>query len=103
MSAQRAPETTSIDDRTVLLTGSPATYANREALKEMGLRWDPANHRWHGTTTAERVRELRERLGLEVRVFGQIEAALKEPGALRSPSFPRDRVSRPHDGSRTRA
>jgi hypothetical protein len=59
--------------RTVVVPGSPATYANRAALREMGLRWDPAGHRWHGTTTAGRVRELRERLGLEVRCFGVLE------------------------------
>jgi hypothetical protein len=55
------------------LPGSPATYVNLAALREMGLRWDPAGHRWHGTTTADRVRGLREGLGLEVRVFGQLE------------------------------
>jgi len=102
MSAQRAPETTSIADRTVLLPGSPATFANREVLKGMGLRWDPANHRWHGTTTAERVRELRERRGLEVRVFGQLEATPKGPDVPSSPSPPRERMPLPHDSSRTR-
>jgi hypothetical protein len=123
MSALRASETPSPANpsladaiaslRTVQVPGTPATYANRAALKEMGLRWDPANHRWHGTTTAERVHELRERLGLEVRVFGQLETPPhpKGPAAPR-PAGPwpvvapivvatRNQPRRPHDGSRT--
>ena len=40
--------------RTVQLPGTPATYANREYLGDLGLRWDPQGHCWHGTTTAER-------------------------------------------------
>ena len=99
--------------RTVQLPGSPATYANRAVLRGLGLRWDPANHRWHGTTTAERVQELRERLGLEVRCFATLDAAPKRPTASRpAPTRPapalavsvapdRGRERRPHDGSRT--
>ncbi len=98
--------------RTVLLPGSPATYANRAALREMGLRWDPANHRWHGTTTPEQVRTLREQLGLEVRCFGSLDI----PVAPNGPTAPRPVAPRPspapvtpaltarprvHDGSRT--
>ena len=119
MSAPRASETpsTAIDSataaRTVLLPGSPATYANRAVLRGLGLRWDPANHRWHGTTTAERVRELRERFGLVVKCFGDLETPPKGPSAPRpAPTRPapaltvaavsdRGRDRRPHDGSRT--
>ncbi len=63
LSTANPPRDSEASVRTVLLPGSPATYANRAVLRGLGLRWDPANHRWHGTTTADRVRELRERLG----------------------------------------
>jgi hypothetical protein len=100
--------------RTVVVPAGPATYANRAALRAMGLRWDPVGHRWHGTTTTDGVRELRERLGLDVRDFGQLEASPKCPAAPKpAPSWPapkpgpiavptRDLARRPHDGSRTR-
>ena len=98
--------------RTILVPGTPATYANRAYLRDLGLRWDPAGHRWHGTTTTDRVKELRERLGLEVRVFGDLAAPPKGPAAPKpAPVGPapvpiavpaRDPVRRPHDGSRTR-
>jgi hypothetical protein len=67
---------------TVVVPASPATYANRAALRAIGLRWDPVGHHWHGTTTSDRVRELRERLGLEVQCFGTLEP-------FRGPSPPR--------------
>ena len=118
ISALRASETLSTATspataaRTVLLPGSPATYANRAVLRGLGLRWDPANHRWHGTTTAERVQELRERLGLEVRCFASLDGAPKGPSAPKpAPTGPapapivvpaRGPARRPHDGSRTR-
>ena len=100
--------------RTVILPGSPATYANRSVLRGLGLRWDPANHRWHGTTTAARVQDLRERFGLEVRCFGDLEAppkgpttpkpSIPRPAAVATPSAlpTRDLARRSHDGSRTR-
>ena len=59
--------------RTVLLPGSPATYANRAYLRDLGLRWDPKGHQWHGTTPQDVVRVLREQLGLEVRCFGTLD------------------------------
>jgi hypothetical protein len=100
MSAQSASETPStatqfIRDlvaslRTVQLPGSPATYANRATLREMGLRWDPAGYRWHGTTTAAAVKTLREQLHLEVRVFGVLDG-----GAPRGPAAPKPVPPRP--------
>ena len=70
-------------------------------------------HRWHATTTVQRVRELRERFGLEVRVFGDLEASPRgptspKPATPTRPAAPpiavptRDQAWRPHDRSRTR-
>jgi hypothetical protein len=123
ISAQSATETPSTANsprdlvaslRTVVVPASPATYANRAALRAIGLRWDPAGHRWHGTTTMERVRELRERLGLEVRCFGTLEPprgpnpprpppTALVPSLAQCPVRDRDPVRQLHDGSRTRA
>jgi len=99
-------------NRTVLLPGSPATYANRAHLRALGLRWDPERHQWHGTTTADHVRVLREQLGLEVRCFGMLQPP-RGPSpprpTLPSPEFApvvpsvRDPTPRPRDGSRTHA
>ena len=93
----------------MLLPGSPATYANREFLKGLGLRWDPEGHRWHGTANAENVRALREQLGLEVLSFGSFDTAAE--AAPKGPTTPKPAltrrgpdstmVDRPHDGSRT--
>lgn len=114
MSAQRATDNAnSFPERTVLLPGSPTTYANRAYLRGLGLRWDPVGHRWHGTTTADCVRELRERLGLEVRCFGTLEPPRgSEPPRppMSGPIHPtasattraRDPTSRFGDHSRTR-
>jgi hypothetical protein len=99
----------------VVVPGTPATYANRAALRTIGLRWDSAGNRWHGAKTAGRVRELRERLGPEVRCFGMLETSPKGPAAPK-PALPRpslvptaiavcgrDRGPRPRplDGART--
>ena len=100
--------------RTVLLPASPAPCANRAVLRDLGLRWDPAGHLWHDAATADRVRELRERLHLEARCFGVLEAdPPRGPGPPRPPAptatpvravaSARDPASRSHDGSRTRA
>ena len=98
-------------DRTVLLPGSPATYANRAYLRDLGLRWDPERHQWHGTTSVQRVRVLRE-LGLEVRCFGTLEPprgpspprpALPSLVAARTVPSVWDPAPRPRDGSRTHA
>jgi hypothetical protein len=117
MSAQRASETPSTADstrdlvaslRTVVVPASPATYANRATLRELGLRWDPEGRQWHGTTTADRIRELRERLELEVRVFGTLEPPRgpspprrPAPGLVPTAVRDRDPIRRLHDGSRT--
>jgi len=109
MSAIRAPSasqtpSTARAARTVLLPGSPATYANRAFLKGLGLRWDPEGHRWHGTASAENVRALREQLGLEVRCFRTVDVA---HSIQVGPKGPRPVVPAPtprppvHDGSRT--
>ncbi len=45
--------------RTVKLPGNPATYAHRAYLRDLGLRCHPTSHRGLGTTTMERVKELR--------------------------------------------
>jgi len=106
MSAPRASETPSIaaspstTARTVLLPGSPATYANRAFLRGLGLRWDPEGHRWHGTASAESVHALREQLGLEVQCFGSLEAP-ETKVAPKGPTAPRPVDPRPHDGFRT--
>jgi len=100
MSAQSASQTTSDAERTVLLPGSPATYANRAFLRGLGLRWDPEGHRWHGTASAEDVRALREQLGLEVRCFGSLDVASEV--APKGPIAPKPAgPCRPHDFTRT--
>jgi hypothetical protein len=123
MCARRASETPSTANslrdlvaslRTVVVPGSPATYANRAALRAIGLRWDPIGRRWHGTTTMDRVRELRERLGLEVRCFGTLDpprgpspprplVPALVPRVAPYSSSDRDPVRQLRDGSRTRA
>ena len=103
MSAQSASQTTSsLAERTVLLPGSPATYANRAFLKGLGLRWDPEGHRWHGIVGAENVRALREQLGLEVRCFGSLFQAPETEVAPKGPIAPKPAgPCRPHDFTRT--
>jgi hypothetical protein len=120
MSAQRALATADAAnpfpdvpaDRTVLLPGSPATYANRAYLRALGLRWDPERNQWHGATTAHYVRVLREQLGLEVRCFATLEPPRGPspprptlPSGTTERSVPSVRVltPRPRDGSRTHA
>ena len=52
----------------------------------MGLRWDSEWHQWHGTTTADRVKDLREQLGLEVRCFGALDQPPRRPSPPRPPA-----------------
>ncbi len=112
-SAQPTPSAaTSSPERTVLVPASPATYANRAALREMGLLWDPERHLWHGTTTLEHVRVLRTQLGLEVRCFGMLDQPPRGPSppspsvTVLAPALPSVRDSAPSprfgDYSRTR-
>lgn len=81
----------------------------------LGFRGALGNHRWHSTTTAERVKELRDRLGLEVRCFWELDAPPKHPAVPKPAPPPRpspaptpisvpshDPTRPPHDGSRTR-
>ncbi len=96
----------------MLRPGSPEKYANRAYLRGLVLRWDPATLRRHGTTTIDRVRELRERLGPEVRCFATLEPR-RGPSPPRPPTptatpvravtSTRDPASRSCDGSRTHA
>lgn len=119
MSAQRASETPSLAERTVLLPGSLATYANRAYLRELGLRWDPERHRWHGTIPAKEVHVLREQLWLEVRCVGSLEPPRgptppEPPAPNKIQTYPRPPTLEPapasrqqsprcvRDGSRTR-
>ncbi|MGA7477025.1 MAG: hypothetical protein WBW47_07425 [Thermoplasmata archaeon] len=98
--------------RTVLLHGSPATYANRAYLRDLGLRWDPERQQWHGTTTPGHVRVLREQLGIEVRCFGTLDQPPRGPSppspsvAVLAPALPSVPCSAPRprfgDYSRTR-
>ncbi len=77
--------------RTVTLPGSLETYANRAYLREIGLRWVPREHYWHGTVAAGHVQTMREQLGLEVRCFGTLDPPPHGPSppksAIPSPRF----------------
>ena len=110
MSAQRASGANPFPERTVLLPGSPAAYEHRAVLRYLGLRWDPDNHRWHGSLAPAAIRELREKHGLVVRCFGSLDL----PGGPEPPTPvapPRPVLSVPslvsvqpiRDSSRTRA
>jgi hypothetical protein len=110
MSAQRASDANPFPERTVLLPGSPTTYEHRAVLRDLGLRWDPENHRWHGLLASAAIRELREKYGVVVRCFGSLEP----PGGPEPPAPvvpprpvtttpPRVSSSPLRDSSRTRA
>ena len=110
ISAPRASDANPFPERTVLLPGSPATYEHRAVLRNLGLRWDPENHRWHGTLSPVGVRELRAKHGLGVRCFGSLDPpGVPEPPAPVVPPHPvRAVLSRAaafpvRDSSRTRA
>jgi hypothetical protein len=78
---------------------SPANCVDRAALRATGLRWDPSWHRWHGTSTADWVRDLRERLGLEVR--DRCLGAVPRPGPAEAPVAPCSLVGGAHEGAET--
>ena len=110
MSAQRASDANPFPERTVLLPGSPATYEHRALLRDLGLRWDPENHRWHGSLALSAIRKLREKHGLVVRCFGSLDPpGGPEPPTPSVPSRPMHAALSParlpsvRDSSRTRA
>jgi len=58
----------------VVIPGTDRTYANREVLRGLGLRWDPPTHAWHGTLSAHERELLRERFRVAVRPVVPLEA-----------------------------
>ena len=110
MSAQRASDANPFPERTVLLPGSPSTYEHRMVLRDLGLRWDPENHRWHGSLAPAAIRELREKHGIVVRCFGSLDPPQgPEPPTPVAPPRPmrslpsQAKVAPIRDSSRTRA
>jgi hypothetical protein len=97
----------------VVIPGTERTYENREILREMGPRWDPPTHAWHGIPSARERDLLRERFHLAVRPVVPLEAFpasptvpdLPTPPHSPSPAIRAPVVSHPRvgDGSRTRA
>jgi hypothetical protein len=92
----------------VRVPGSARTYEVRDVLREMGLRWDPVSHAWHGTLLVEQGTRLARELGLRPQIVPTIEGfasaappttTLKPSAGPRGPVRPRI----PHDFSRTRA
>jgi hypothetical protein len=112
-SASNASEPATADYANIRLPGSQRTYAARETLKGLGLRWDPASHAWHGTLPAARTALLERQFGLRPQLVTPIEAFVttaqaapaipnpKGPSPPREPALPLRRTLR--DGSRTRA
>ncbi|MCI4318914.1 MAG: hypothetical protein L3K23_02125 [Thermoplasmata archaeon] len=105
MSAQRASGTPSADFAHVRIPGSDRTYAVRDVLRGMGLRWDPVSHAWHGTLPLAQRPALARQYGLKPQIVPTIEAFGASEGAPEPPVRPRSPVPAPyrHDGSRTRA
>jgi hypothetical protein len=89
----------------VRIPGSDRTYAVRDVLRGMGLRWDPDSHAWHGSLPTDQGPVLAKRFGLKPQVVPTIEAFAAPVGAPEPPARPRTlpRARPPHDGSRTRA
>ena len=72
----------------IRLPGTAWTYAARELLKAIGLRWDPATHAWHGTATAsERAKLVSVGAPREVRV-APLESFADPASEEGSPSVP---------------
>ncbi len=113
MSAQRATNAANPFPATahVRIPGSPRTYEVRDVLREMGLRWDPISHAWHGTLPGDQGSLLTRDYGLKPQIVPTIEAFAAEPSlappvaAPEPPSGPKppNRRQTPRDGSRTRA
>ncbi|MCI4364541.1 MAG: hypothetical protein L3K10_00530 [Thermoplasmata archaeon] len=92
----------------VRVPGSARTYEVREALRGMGLRWDPVSHAWHGTLPVVEGSRLARELGRRPQIVPTIEAfasRVAPEAVLRPPARPREPVRPriPHDASRTRA
>jgi hypothetical protein len=92
----------------IRVPGSARTYAVRDVLRGMGLRWDPVSHAWHGTLPADLGSRLVHELGLRPQIVPTIEAFASQTApavAKRPPVEPRGpaRPRTPHDGTRTRA
>ncbi len=91
----------------IRLAGSARTYEVRDALRGMGLRWDPATHAWHGTlpgasrTFLERAYGLRTQPVVPIEAFQPLAATVASPLLPRPPAGPRGPSVR--DSSRTRA
>jgi hypothetical protein len=116
MSAQRASGSANNASQTpanahIRIPGSNRTYEVRDVLREMGLRWDPLSHAWHGMLPGDQGSRLARDLGLKPQIVPTIEAFACEappappqssPGRPEGPRTP-VRPPRPHDGSRTRA
>src|SRR5580700_4243585 len=97
---------------TIRLPGSQRTYEARETLRQLGLRWDPASHAWHGSLPATRTALLERQFGLRPQLVTPIEGfataeaapAIPNPKGLSPPREPAPPARRlPHDGSRARA
>ena len=91
----------------VRIAGSDRTYEVRDALRRMGLRWDPLSHAWHGSLPPMARSQIERDLGLPVQLVRALDSfpAAREPpagprpGGPDGPWNPRRRV---HDGSRSR-
>jgi hypothetical protein len=116
MSARSASELAAAElatpPRHVSVPGTARTYEVRDRLRELGLRWDPASHAWHGTIRAGEEVVLERELRVRAQVVHPIEAfaadATPAPPAGPKPPEPRPRAASeprgpPRDGSRTRA
>ena len=88
----------------IRVPGSARTYEVRDALRGMGLRWDPATHAWHGSLPGASRALLERAYGLRTQPVVPIEAFQAPVVAVappRPPAGPRGPNVR--DSSRTRA
>ncbi len=109
--AQSASEPATADhaDRPcpIRVPGSARTYEVRDALRGMGLRWDPATHAWHGTLPGAGRAFLERAYGLRTQPVVPI-GAFQGGAATAAPSLPPRPPTGPRgpnvrDSSRTRA
>ncbi len=91
----------------IRVPGSARTFEIRDALRGMGLRWDPATHAWHGNLPGvnraflERAYGLRTQPVVPIEAFQPPAVAAAPPMPPRPPAGPRR--SNMRDSSRTRA